>query len=188
MARQGDVHAGRCRGRRGRRDLVVAADAAGGALAELGAGLGGDLTSDMGRLLDVRRADGRGVAVSLAWALGARQATHDGPPRRSRSRSGGVPRRGNRSESSRPDRRTRQPRREAHGSACPSNRLVTEPSSKTSRIARAISGAIDSTVSLSKRRSSGIGSVFGDDDLADPGSSSAGRPPGRTAPRAWPRR
>ena len=37
--------------------------------------------------------------------------------------------------------------------AWPSNRLVTEPSSKTSWIARLISGAIDSTVSLSNSRS-----------------------------------
>src|SRR5678816_2885857 len=45
------------------------------------------------------------------------------------------------------------------GQACPSNRLVTEPSSKTSRTARASRLAIGSTVSLSKRRSSGIGKV-----------------------------
>src|SRR5690606_35752886 len=43
--------------------------------------------------------------------------------------------------------------------AHPSNSEVTEPSSKTSRIARAMSGAIDSTVSFSKRWSSGMGSV-----------------------------
>src|SRR5579875_2980115 len=42
----------------------------------------------------------------------------------------------------------------------PSNRLVTEPSLNTSLIARASSGAIDSTVSLSKRFSCGIGSVL----------------------------
>jgi hypothetical protein len=40
------------------------------------------------------------------------------------------------------------------------NRLVTEPSSKTSRIARAISGAIDSTVILSSSFSPGVGSVL----------------------------
>ena len=42
----------------------------------------------------------------------------------------------------------------------PSNRLVTEPSLKTSWMARAMSGAIDSTVSLSKRFSGGMGSVL----------------------------
>jgi hypothetical protein len=36
--------------------------------------------------------------------------------------------------------------------ACPSNRLVTDPSSKTSRIARLIKGAIDNSVSLSNRQ------------------------------------
>src|SRR5690625_23104 len=38
-----------------------------------------------------------------------------------------------------------------------SNRLVTDPSVKTSRTARATSGAIDNCVSFSKERSSGIG-------------------------------
>ena len=42
----------------------------------------------------------------------------------------------------------------------PSNRLVTEPSLKTSWMARPMSGAIDSTVSLSKRFSAGMGSVL----------------------------
>ena len=42
----------------------------------------------------------------------------------------------------------------------PSNRLVTDPSLKTSWMARAMSGAIDSTVSLSKRFSGGMGSVL----------------------------
>src|SRR5690606_4959638 len=42
----------------------------------------------------------------------------------------------------------------------PSNRLVTEPLLNTSWIARAIVGAIDSTVSLSNRFSSGIGRVL----------------------------
>src|ERR1700691_1275357 len=42
----------------------------------------------------------------------------------------------------------------------PSNRLVTEPSLNTSLIARASSGAIDSTVSLSNCFSCGTGSVF----------------------------
>src|SRR6201996_5530619 len=42
----------------------------------------------------------------------------------------------------------------------PPNRLVTEPSLNTSLMARATSGAIDSTVSLSNRRSAGIGSVL----------------------------
>ena len=44
--------------------------------------------------------------------------------------------------------------------AWPSNRLVTEPSSKTSWMARLISGAIDSTVSLSNSCASSIGSVL----------------------------
>ena len=42
----------------------------------------------------------------------------------------------------------------------PSNRLVTDPSLKTSWMARAMSGAIDSTVSLSNRFSGGMGSVL----------------------------
>jgi hypothetical protein len=42
----------------------------------------------------------------------------------------------------------------------PSNRLVTDPSLKTSWMARAMSGAIDSTVSLSKRFSGVMGSVL----------------------------
>ena len=42
----------------------------------------------------------------------------------------------------------------------PSNMLVTDPSLKTSLMARAMSGAIDSTVSLSKRFSGGMGSVL----------------------------
>src|ERR1700685_4416771 len=42
----------------------------------------------------------------------------------------------------------------------PSNRLVTDPSLNTSLIARAISGAIESTVSLSNFFSSGTGSVL----------------------------
>ena len=42
----------------------------------------------------------------------------------------------------------------------PLKMLVTEPSSNTSRMARLISGAIESTVSLSKCRSSGIGRVL----------------------------
>src|SRR5690349_17783672 len=43
---------------------------------------------------------------------------------------------------------------------CSSNRLVTEPSSNTSRTALAIVGAIDSTVILSSSSSLGVGSVF----------------------------
>src|SRR5215469_5383738 len=43
---------------------------------------------------------------------------------------------------------------------CPSNRLVTDPSLKTSLIARASSGAIESTVSLSNRFSFVIGIVL----------------------------
>ena len=46
------------------------------------------------------------------------------------------------------------------GQVRPSNRLVTDPSLKTSWMARAMSGAIDSTVSLSKRFSAGMGSVL----------------------------
>src|SRR5260370_22331767 len=42
----------------------------------------------------------------------------------------------------------------------PSNRLVTDPSLNTSLIARAISGAIDRTVSFSNRFSLVIGSVL----------------------------
>ena len=42
----------------------------------------------------------------------------------------------------------------------PSNKLVTDPSSKTSLIARPIIGAIESTVSLSKSCSGRIGSVL----------------------------
>jgi len=42
----------------------------------------------------------------------------------------------------------------------PSNRLVTDPSLKTSWMARAMSGAIDSTVSLSNRFSGGMGRVL----------------------------
>src|SRR3954467_15963679 len=49
---------------------------------------------------------------------------------------------------------------QAQDQALPSKRLVTEPSSKISRIARAMSGAIDSTVSLSNRLSSSSGSVL----------------------------
>ena len=44
--------------------------------------------------------------------------------------------------------------------AWPSKRLVTEPSSKTSLIARAMSGAIESTVELVEPRSSAIGRVL----------------------------
>src|SRR6478672_6388309 len=51
-----------------------------------------------------------------------------------------------------------RPNRDAQ--ARPSNRLVTDPSSNTSRIARLIRGPIDSSVSLSKWRSSGMGRVF----------------------------
>ena len=51
------------------------------------------------------------------------------------------------------------------GQAWPSNRLVTEPSSKTSRIARLISGAIESTVSLSNCCSGGDRQRVGDHDL-----------------------
>ena len=46
------------------------------------------------------------------------------------------------------------------GQVRPSNRLVTEPSLKTSWMARPMSGAIDSTVSLSKRFSAGMGRVL----------------------------
>src|SRR6266536_6305963 len=46
------------------------------------------------------------------------------------------------------------------GQLWPSKRLVTEPSLNTSVIARAISGAIDKTVSLSIRLSCAIGSVL----------------------------
>src|SRR4051794_7312205 len=55
------------------------------------------------------------------------------------------------------------PRWEPGGRQCyeaPSKRLVTEPSSKTSLMARARSGAIDRTVSLSNWRSGSIGSVL----------------------------
>ena len=48
----------------------------------------------------------------------------------------------------------------ARTQALPSKRLVTEPSSNTSRTARAIIGAMDSSVRVSKRRSDGMGSVF----------------------------
>src|SRR6266568_7602294 len=44
-------------------------------------------------------------------------------------------------------------------SSAPSNIEVTEPSSKTSEMALAMIGAMDRTVSLSKRRSSDSGSV-----------------------------
>ena len=42
----------------------------------------------------------------------------------------------------------------------PSNKLVTDPSLKTSLMARAINGAIDRTVSLSNRLSFEIGRVL----------------------------
>src|ERR1700744_2971993 len=62
-------------------------------------------------------------------------------------------------------RRGRHPRRGSQGPAggrqlSPPNKLVTEPSLNTSLMARAISGAMESTVSLSNRRSGGIGSVL----------------------------
>ena len=46
------------------------------------------------------------------------------------------------------------------GQLCPSKRLVTEPSLKTSLIALASSGAMDSTVSLSNRFSCATGKVL----------------------------
>src|SRR5450759_2846127 len=88
------------------------------------------------------------------------------------SDTGDSPQAGTRNELSGSDCESTGPARRAPGAQhtrghqttgdyeTPSNSLVTEPSPKTSEMARASSGAIGMTVSLSNRRSSLSGSVL----------------------------
>src|ERR1700753_3851828 len=90
---------------------------------------------------------GRGVRGT---SLVVRTARCQHPGRRPRASGGGGG-----------DGRLRSPSPwRASSALSASNRLVTEPSLNTSLIARASSGAIDSTVSLSNRFSCGTGSVL----------------------------
>ena len=132
--------------------LVGATDAASSALAELGArlGLDLDLRSHGGSLLE--QSNVRCTAYK-SWLLGAERAgrknrvDHGVRENRMAARTFGpasLPRRGNQTILA-----SLLSQGKSDHCARPSKRLVTEPSSNTSRIAREISGAIESVVSLS---------------------------------------